>query len=285
MSPIHDNYTMTTDLTIISVSYNSGSVFLANWKEFLDSTRLNVIIVDNASPDDSGHHLAKAFPSKNIVQLENNIGYGRAANEGLKLCKDRFALLLNPDLTISEEKVLQLLSLAMEDQDNTAIWAPAINENDFSGSRPVPTKAVSGAAMLFDLHKMEDVGFFDESIFLYSEETDLCYRTRQKGYAIKLCPEVYIDHLGDSSSGSHESLIFMKSYHFGWSRCYYLHKHSLYSEKSNPHRMYRQYRLKSYISLRKENRLRYKGQAAGVKAFLGGQGAFREDGTPQASPA
>jgi N-acetylglucosaminyl-diphospho-decaprenol L-rhamnosyltransferase len=279
-----DNYTMSTELTIISVSYNSAALFLSNWKEFLENTLFKVIIVDNASSDGSGQSLLQAFPNHHILQLENNIGYGRAANEGLKLCESRFALLLNPDLIISKEKVSQLLSLAIDDQDNTAIWAPVLKRDAVTSSRPVSTEAVSGAAMLFDLHKMAHVGFFDENIFLYSEETDLCYRTRQKGYVIKLCPELLIDHLGDSSSGGNQSLIFMKSYHFGWSRCYYLDKHSLCSDKYNPLRMYRNYRLKAYISLSSENRLRYKGQAAGVKAFMDGQKAFRGDGSPQASP-
>jgi len=275
---------MSTELTIISVSYNSAALFLSNWKEFLETTRFEVVIVDNASSDGSGRDLFQAFPNHHILQLENNIGYGRAANEGLKLCESRFVLLLNPDLIISKEKVSQLLSLALEDRDNTAIWAPVLNRDAVVSSQPISTEAVSGAAMLFDLHKMKYVGFFDENIFLYSEETDLCFRTRQKGYVIKLCPELFFDHLGDSSSGGNQSLTFMKSYHFGWSRCYYLKKHCLYSDKYNPRRMYRNYRLKSYISLSSENRLRYKGQAAGVKAFMGGQKAFRIDGSPQESP-
>lgn len=284
MSSHNDNCIMATELTIISVSYNSAFLFFSNWKEFLEATRFKVIIVDNASSDGSGNNLAQAFPKHHILKLKNNIGYGRAANEGLKRCQSRFALLLNPDLIILEEKVSQLLSLAIGDQDNTAIWAPVLKRDDVTGSRSVSTEAVSGAAMLFDLHKMEHVGFFDDNIFLYSEETDLCYRTRQQGYVIKLCPEVFIDHLGDSSSGDSKSLIFMKSFHFGWSRCYYLNKHSLYSDKYNPRRMYNNYRLKTYISLSGENRLRYKAQAAGVKAFMEGQKAFREDGSPQASP-
>ena len=275
---------MVFDLTIISVSYNSASVFLSNWKSFLDTTRFKIIIVDNASFDDSVQILSRSFPEHHILKSESNIGYGRAANEGLQQCRSRFALLLNPDLKVSEELVIQLLSTALEDEDNTAIWAPALSKADFSRTQPVSIEAVSGAAMLFDLHKMNQVGFFDENIFLYSEETDLCYRTRQKGYEIKLCPGVYIEHIGDSSSAHHHSMIYMKSWHFGWSRCYYLNKHSLYSQKYNPRRMYRNCKFKSYISLNRINRLRYRGQAEGIKAFMRGEKAFKADGKPQQSP-
>jgi len=274
---------MVSDLTIISVSYNSASAFLSYWKSFLETTRFKVIIVDNASCDDSVQILSRTFPEHHIIGSESNIGYGRAANKGIEQCRSRFALLLNPDLKVSEGLVIKLLDLAMNDEDNTAIWAPAITQSDSSTDPPAPMEAVLGAAMLFDLHRMNKVGFFDENIFLYSEETDLCYRTRQKGYEIKLCPCVYIEHIGDSSSAHHHSLIYMKSWHFGWSRCYYLNKHSLYSARYNPGRMYRNYKLKSYIGLNSVKRLRYRGQADGIKAFMRGDKAFKADGRPQHS--
>jgi N-acetylglucosaminyl-diphospho-decaprenol L-rhamnosyltransferase len=272
---------MTPDIIIITVSYNSTAVILENWKSFLDNTQLQVIVVDNASSDSSEQLLLQAFPDISVVQLEQNIGYGRAANEGLTGCHCRFALLLNPDLVVSEQAISQLLSIALKDNDNTAIWAPAINESDHSGVTPQLTDAVPGAAMLFDLQKMNNVGLFDDNIFLYSEESDLCYRTRQAGYGIKLCPSVYFQHFGDSSSGNDLSLTFMKSWHFGWSRCYFYRKHGLDKGKNSARSMYRNYKLKSYLSSNTMSRLDYKGKAEGVKAFLKGEGAFKKNGTPQ----
>jgi len=274
---------MTSDVTLIIVSYNSSAVILKNWKAFLDNTERRVIIVDNASSDRSGELLSQTFSHVDVVKLGQNVGYGRAANEGFALCQGRFALLLNPDLVISEEVVSQLASLALKGTGNTAIWAPVINESDRSIATPQSVEAVSGAAMLFDLEKMKSVGFFDDHIFLYSEESDLCYRTRRAGYRIALCPSVYLEHFGDSSSGKNPSLAFMKSWHFGWSRCYFYHKHGLGKGKHSPRSMYRNYRLKSYLSLSSMSRHDYRGKAEGVKAFMEGKGAFRIDGTPQKS--
>jgi len=274
---------MIPDLTVISVSYNSADIFLSSWKNFLETTQLEVIIVDNASADQSGQTLSRSFPEHQIVQLNNNTGYGRGANEGIIKCRTRYALLLNPDLTISKESIAELYETAVNDRDNTAIWAPATVPEDCADSSPVVLEAVCGAAMLFDLDKIKQVGFFDENIFLYSEETDLCYRTRSQGYLIKLCPRLFIQHAVDGSSGHHPLLVYMKSWHFGWSRCYYLNKHDLYSAKYNPLRMYRNYKLKSYINLDRIKRLQYRGQAAGVKAFMKGEKAFLTDGSPQMS--
>lgn len=272
---------MNSDMTIIIVSYNSASVIIENWKKFLDITKATVIIVDNASSDGSDQLLSQLFPHVRVVKLEQNIGYGRAANEGFSLCESRFALLLNPDLVVSEDAVFQLFSLALKDSDNTAIWAPVINESDCSSQPPQSVEAVSGAAMLFDFPKIKNVGLFDDKIFLYSEESDLCYRTRQAGYSIKLCPRVYLKHFGDGSSGHDSSLALMKSWHFGWSRCYFYHKHGLDKGKRSAVSMYRNYKLKSYLNLNSMSRFDYRGKAAGVKAFLQGKGAFRSDGTPQ----
>lgn len=275
---------MISGLTLVTVSYNSADIFLGLWKNFLDTTSLEVIIVDNASPDGSGLLLSKNCPRNQLIQMERNVGYGRAANEGFKHCRSRFVLLLNPDLQVSERVIADLYKIATADSSNTAIWAPATTRADFSGTQPESVDAVCGAAMLFDLEKMKNVGLFDENIFLYSEESDLCYRVRSKGYDIKLCPEIFIEHTIDGSSGHNPSIIYMKSWHFAWSKCYYLHKHRLYDTKYNPGRMFRNYRLKSLISMNRIKRLRYRGQAAGVKAFVEGKPAFLADGNPQQSP-
>ena len=274
---------MISDVTIISVSYNSADVFLSSWRNFLENSNRSVVIVDNASSDGSGQILSRTFSGHNVVQMDRNVGYGRAANKGLALCRSRYALLLNPDLTLFEELIDQLLLVAVADDDATAIWAPATTSADCSDSPPVSVDAVCGAAMLFDMEKMKQIGLFDENIFLYSEETDLCYRTRAAGFQVKICPRIYIEHAIDGSSGHHHSLTAMKSYHFGWSRCYYLDKHGLFSAKSNPPKMYREYKIRSYISLSNVQRLRYKWQAAGVRAFMDGEKAFMADGRPQMS--
>lgn len=271
-------------LSIVSICYNSSHLFLSHgWNTFIQNTDTNIILVDNGSPDNSGQILASNYPHHHVLQLGRNLGYGRAANAGIGECKTRFVLLLNPDISITAGSIKQLLEIAISDSTNTAIWAPVLKETDYSNEDPYIVEAVTGAAMLFDLNKLKSECLFDENIFLYSEETDLCYRIRQLGYSIKLCPSVFIDHEIDGSSGHNSRLTYMKSWHFGWSRCYFLNKHNLYTKKRNPKRMYRYYKIKSYISLSKINRLRYKGQAAGVKAFLDGQVAFTADDEPQMS--
>ncbi len=147
----------------------------------------------------------------------------------------------------------------------------------------ISVDSVAGAAMLFDLHKIDHENLFDDNIFLYSEETDLCYRTRKQGKCIKLCPAIFFDHQGDGSSGHHPALVYMKAWHFAWSRCYYLEKHKLSTLKRNPKRMYRDYKIKSFVSFNKLQRLQYRAKAAGVKSFIQGEKAFTPTGEAQMS--
>lgn len=276
---------MTADLTIITVCYNSKDHYLAGgWQHFLETTDYNVIIVDNGSPDNSGTLLTVRYPCHTVLLLGRNIGYGRAANAGIEQCTTRFALLLNPDLTIDSANIARLLDIALQDKDATAIWAPALSPAGHTDTPPQCVQAVSGAAMLFDLGTIKERPLFDANIFLYSEETDLCHRVRHQDLLIKLCPRVFVDHQIDGSSGHHQALISMKSWHFAWSRCYFLCKHNLATPKRNPKRMYRYYKLKSYISLDPLQRLRYRAQAQGVRDFLRGKKAFTTDGLPQMLP-
>ena len=271
-------------LSVVSVCYNSGELFRSpKWQTFLQNTDLNIVLVDNNSPDNSGQLLASSYPQHNVLQLGQNIGYGRAANAGIRECGTRYVLLLNPDILIEAESIDQLLKVAVSDTETTAVWAPILNPADYRMDEPLSVEAVTGAAMLFDLHKFQDEELFDKNIFLYSEETDLCYRTRQRGNLIKLCPAILLDHKVDGSSGHHPALTYMKSWHFAWSRCYFLNKHNLSTKKCNAGRMYRNYKIKSFTSWTKVKRSTYRAQAAGVKDFLEGKKAFTSDDKPQMS--
>ena len=273
-----------TNLTLVSVCYNSSDHFLAAaWRTFLQTTQHAVIIVDNNSPDGSGAILHDQYPQHLVLRQERNLGYGRAANAGINVTTTRYVLLLNPDITIAADSIECLLAIAESDRDNTAIWAPVLRKMEHSNEVPRCVESVSGAAMLFDLQQVEQTQLFDSNIFLYSEETDLCYRIRQQGKLIKQCPAVYMQHHIDGSSGHHPSLVYMKAWHFAWSRCYFLEKHRLCTAKRNPQRMYRDYKLKSYISLGALQRLRYRAQAAGVQDFLRGETAFTGNGDAKMS--
>lgn len=272
-------------LTIISVSYNSQHILTQCLAAVIDSEKYPIIIVDNASSDDSAKVLQARFPKAQVEALSKNIGYGRAANVGLDFVQTRYALLLNPDLKADTAAIDQLLQHAAADDSDTAIWGPASLAADHQAqSQPENVEWLSGCAMLFDMQKLQKIGLFDENIFLFFEETDLCQRVLQVGMKIKLCKDVYFDHMLGQACRPTPKIEAMKAWHYGWSRCYYINKHIVNTNKRLLKQQYRQYKRKQILSLSPTKRSKYKYQAAGTKAFISGTKAFKKNGTPQMAP-
>lgn len=274
------------NLTVIIVCYNSGKLLVdSSWRAILDDSRINAIFIDNKSQDESSILLKSSYPHHRLLQMGYNSGYGRALNAAFRECQTQFALILNPDLLIDLKSIKDLLNFAMLDSDETVMWGPALNHNDYRQIEPINVEHISGAAMLVDLQRLKKMDLangseiFDENIFLFSEETDLCYRIRKETGLIKQCPSIIFKHLSGHSSGDSVFITKLKSYHFAWSRCYYLQKHCLFTKKRNPHRMLIDYSIKRFISLSKTKRISYQAKRDGVRDFLKGLPAFSDDNT------
>lgn len=221
-------------LTIIIVSYNSQKVMTKCLGSLIDSKVYPVIVVDNASTDGSAEALRNRFPDAMVKALPQNMGYGRAANVGLRMVETPYALLLNPDLKASVEDIGKLLDHARSDTANTAIWGPASQKKDLTGEAPQSVEWISGCAMLFDMEKLRTLGFFDENIFLFFEETDLCVRARDAGFQVRLCRDIFFDHMLGQASTPNPAIERMKNWHYGWSRCYYFDKRGQAKGKRSP---------------------------------------------------
>lgn len=274
---------MNTELTLIIISFNSAEVIARCLSELLTSGEYPILIVDNASPDGSAASLSERFPAAEIIRLETNRGYGRAANAGLCLATTPYALLLNPDLTVTTNQVNALLRYTKTCDKKTAIWGPETRKENFSGGPPRRVNGVHGSAMLFDVQKIKLVGLFDENIFLFSEETDLCKRTLKAGYLIKLCPDILFEHLLGQSSSSNPEIDYMRWWHFGWSQCYRITKHGPSNLWENPIRKHISYSLHSLFARSSRRRKKWRAKADGSRAFIQGKEAFRPDGIPQMS--
>lgn len=270
-------------LTIIIISYNSAGIIKKCQSDLLNSKFFKGFIVDNASPDGSAGILRERFPHVEILSLKQNIGYGRAANVGLRKTKTPYALLLNPDLTATPEAIRKLLDYAEHDDSNTAIWGPASLRKDFTGEPPESVEWISGCAMLFDMEKLGKIGLFDENIFLFAEETELCERTIQAGYKIKLCRDIYFNHLVSQGSTPNPKVEYMKWWHFGWSQCYLMTKHGHRRWYRNPDRKLINYRIHSWISSSAGKRMKWGAKADGALGFIRGEKAFDHEGNPRKS--
>ena len=110
-------------ITVVIVTYNSSSVISDCLRSVVPARR--VIVVDNASDDDTIVKAQAALPNVQIVRNAKNFGYGTGNNIGIALAETPYALILNPDATVNEDCIRSLVQTAGENP-NAASIAPLI---------------------------------------------------------------------------------------------------------------------------------------------------------------
>jgi GT2 family glycosyltransferase len=227
---------------VVIVSYNSGGFLRGAVASALEMPGANVIVVDNASPDDSVSAVAD-LPVHTIPLTENR-GFAYGCNRGWQAGNAPHVLFLNPDARISPGG-LQTLIDVLEDDPGIGIAAPLIRNEEGSldlslrrfprvrstyaqvlfFQRLFPRAAwsdevvhdsrayeerrsaewLSGACILIRRELLERLGGFDEQFFLYCEDIDLCKRVHDLGFDVVFEPEAVAVHAG-GKSGSRPAL-------------------------------------------------------------------------------
>lgn len=214
---------MTPYVSVIIVNYNSGSYTLACVDSLLQQceVRLEVIVVDNASPDNSIELLKAHLPkSVHLIQSETNLGFGKANNLAAKSAQGDYVLVLNPDTQIENTHTIKNLIYRLNGKPEVGLLAPAVNEPRkhktvlprFSypaskqlrkttklNSLPGKIAWVLGACMLMKRDMFKLIGGFDEDFFLYGEDVDICLRVRLAGYEIDYASDIAIIHVAGAS--------------------------------------------------------------------------------------
>jgi hypothetical protein len=207
----------------------------------LDSLRgVDTIVVDNGSHDGTAAFVRERFPDVRVIEAENR-GLGAGWNIGLRESSSTYALLLNADAWLTGDALDRLLDFA-DTRPHAAVIGPRLLDPDGTLQRSVrgfPTlwrlateyfflrklaprssalnafyaggfdhdevrdvEVVMGACMLLRRAAVEDAGYCDEDYFLFSEETDWCYRFRDAGWEVVFFPGAECVHVrGASHSG------------------------------------------------------------------------------------
>lgn len=226
-------------LTISIVNYNAGEYLLMCLKSLRDASKrieFDVVVVDNASSDDSLEKAKKNYPEFKFIESKENLGYGKAHNIVLKQAATPFVLVLNPDTLIYSEALLKILDY-MENNPSVGVASPRIEKSDGSlelaSHRGFPTPwasflyyflkndrlyhltdrdmtkihevdSVIGAFMFIRKSALDKAGYFDEDYFLYGEDIDICFRIKKAGYSVMYLPEIKAIHAKGISSGIKE---------------------------------------------------------------------------------
>ncbi len=222
---------MTPLISVLIVNYNSGSYALACVDSLLQQheVQLEIILVDNASPDNSLQLLKAHLPQAvRLIASDTNLGFARANNLAAKNAHGDYVLVLNPDTLIEDKYAIKKLLERLNAKPQVGLLAPAVIEPR-KGNKRVPARAsypsssqlrhthtlkslpgkiawVLGACMLMKREVYQQIGGFDEDFFLYGEDADICLRVRMAGYEIDYAEDIVITHVSGASETGAPSL-------------------------------------------------------------------------------
>jgi N-acetylglucosaminyl-diphospho-decaprenol L-rhamnosyltransferase len=230
-------------LSVIIVSYNV-KYFLEQclWalQAALKETDAEIIVVDNASSDNSVAYLAAHFHNVKFIANKENLGYAHANNIGWQAAQGEWVLFLNPDTLVAEESITQCLSFVKETAnagacgirmiDGAGVFLPeskrglptlaasffkltgfiklfptnkrigAYYAGHLSAYKNNPVPILSGAFMMVKKTVLQQTGGFDEAFFMYGEDVDLSYRITQLGYSNYYIADSAIIHFKGEST-------------------------------------------------------------------------------------
>jgi len=278
--------------TTIVVTHHSSAVIGPCLDSVARSAR--IIVIDNESNDNTLDIVRSRAPEAEIIINKIGVGYGNAASQGLGLVETEYALLMNPDAEFVGEAYGDLVAeadanldagllsplLIGTNGDHDRAWnGPLFSRDQMPSDRspePKPegtfcTWVVSGAVNLVRMSAMHDVGFFDEAIFLYHEDDDICMRLMNGGYKVLVVPHAVSGHIGGGSIGSGWQVHWEKFYNMSWSRLYFEAKHNnLEAAQSLGWRQMRRFGPKALLVFRPQKALRDAARFCGALAFMRG---------------
>jgi GT2 family glycosyltransferase len=227
------------DLSIVVVNWNTRDLLRACLQSIegtIERLDYQVIVVDNDSADGSADMVAAEFPHTTLIRNADNVGFARANNQAFKFCTGRHVLLLNSDAELLPGTAERMVR-ALDAQPRTGIvGVQVLNPDgtfqasyaDFPGvlgelllatklatrlrgaTYPYYAEAqsqldcsvdwVSGACLMARRSAIEDVGPLDETYFMYTEETDWCYRFKRRGWSVRYLASAQVLHWGSQSS-------------------------------------------------------------------------------------
>ena len=223
------------DLVFVIINYNTKALaekLVANVKDYQSISK--ILIVDNASTDDSYQELKKLENDRiEVLQAEENKGFSAGMNIGAKRAIELFSkcdiIFSNTDIIISSEETIEILQTALK-MRRVAVASPVVfQENTISRGWKIPSvkeeilinlpgigkkfqkkymfydedhykgkysyvEAVSGCFFMIKSEALKRVDYFDENVFLYYEENILGEKLRNSSYTLVICNEALIIH-------------------------------------------------------------------------------------------
>lgn len=195
-----------------------------------------VVVVDNGSQDDSPERFRRELTGSVLIEISENIGFGRASNLGASKLEGEVYLFVNNDAFVHQPGSIRRMLDCLENDVGLVVprvrnidltlqpsvvpshrpgaelvrasglsrflpnrWQPHLSTHwDHGSSREI--EAAIGPVMLVRGETWRRLGGFDERIYMYAEDLDLCWRTRGLGWKVWFCSEAEFVHIGNAAA-------------------------------------------------------------------------------------
>jgi len=229
------------NLSVVIVSFHSEDVIHNCIKSITD--KIQIIVVENSGNKDFARKLEDEYKNVKCILSYKNLGMGSGNNLGIGNVTTDYVFILNPDI-ILEKKAIEEILTASKKLDTFGLIAPISNDKKYPNYKineknksinifePFKVESIDGFAMILNLKILKKINqfrnnnFFDENIFLYLENDDLCKRINEFE-SIYIVPTSKINHLGASAVNKRysEQIELSRNWHWKWSKFYFNRKH------------------------------------------------------------
>jgi len=231
------------DLSICIVNWNAEKFLIGCLESIYKNNpalKFEIIIVDNASVDNSITQVQKKFPKAKVILNKKNAGFSVGNNVAIKHSSGRYILLLNPDTLVTPGALEAMVKFMNKHQQigvcgcrlvhpetrkieasarsfpsllpllwNLSYLDRLFQSNSFFNKYLMTRLAynkvhevdwVTGACLIVRREVINQVGALDENIFMYCEDVEWCYRIKKAGWKVYYYPKVEIEHYRGQSS-------------------------------------------------------------------------------------
>lgn len=254
------------ELSVVIVSYNVRGELRQCLSGLLNLPRQwEVIIVDNRSGDGTPAMLRKKLPFIKCIENQTNLGFARAANQGIRESQGEYVLLLNPDTQVDPESLREMVDFMERNPRVGILGCQIVNQDgirqysgrsfpDFTAAffnsqsllnriwpsnswssrymlkkldldKPGQVDWVSGSCMLVRRAVFNVIGYLDHKFFMFVEDVDFCRRAKSAGWKVFYLPYVKIVH-ANGRSVRQKKIKMLAEHHK--SMYYYYLKHYAY---------------------------------------------------------
>ena len=228
---------MNEHISIVLTAHKSKDLVINYIKNIYQ--KFHIIVIDNSNDIELEKEIKTNYPNVTFDFMSNK-GYGAAINCGSKFVKTKYFLVSNPDVEgITADSIIKFYNAAINIDDQFSMMGPVDldhkperRKTGYDKIDLLETNQISGICMFFNKKNFDAIGGFDENIFLYFEDNDICKRLSKlnKNYQLN---SVKVNHkAGTSVIPKNESdknkQDNLRTWHFIWSKFYYYRKHYTY---------------------------------------------------------